>query len=667
MAISRNNKEIKSNKLFSGLEKAGVEPVFKHGKYLQLPEGEIVYQTGDETKSIYLLLSGEVKIKYPSHHYISKKTKDDFFGEKEYFDGNRRVSSAVTNNSCLIYEIPLALFKKLLDSKGDVRKNIDNYGEVVLPEIDQTAESGISFSSSDKPISFKATNFDNENNDNQTIPEIINETITQIMTDVTNEKNEIPEIILKNNDNDIFIDGINDLSRIELDIPKTSIKNGNLEKDRTPQLRNPGNNRVDLKEIFETLLITNSAVTVFETIQSIIIAVKKLLSSEAGEIYTMNENAGELLKYSDDNGSLKTNHYKISEGLTGTCALQRKILNFDEPTKDTRFVNHIDQPGESGNRKIVYVPLISTDNQLVGVLQIARSENRYSENEIGKLELISEQIAMALEKSKRFEQVLDEEREKTNYGIYNFLEDNITIPIEIINSYAAILKDEEMDPKETDILPLFQLFSKLLRDIIKTALDFGKQDFKLDLKKSNLKKFLKDVSILFSEYCEARGVNLFVKFGPAVIMNFDAGRLFMAIFQLIKNACDASAEDSNVYMSFETDSDVAKIVVLDEGTGIEDFMQPGLFNPVFDNTKNRKNIGLELSKKIVDLHRGNIKFTTVKGKGSTFTISLPVTVKGQETSLLEHFEPAFRMDESEMDFGEYLNEDIKGDEEIMES
>ncbi|MGD8307174.1 MAG: ATP-binding protein, partial [Ignavibacteria bacterium] len=72
-----------------------------------------------------------------------------------------------------------------------------------------------------------------------------------------------------------------------------------------------------------------------------------------------------------------------------------------------------------------------------------------------------------------------------------------------------------------------------------------------------------------------------------------------------------------------------------------------------------------LTKKIVEMHDGRIKYSTVENKGSTFIISLPIIEKLEVTSLLDHFEPAFRLDESVMDFSEYFT-DVAEEEEITE-
>ena len=87
----RNTKEIVVNKLFADVTDSVISFFFKQESFSGLKEGEVIYQAGDESKYLYLLLRGEVKIKYPKANYVSNKNFNDFFGEKEIIDETRRI------------------------------------------------------------------------------------------------------------------------------------------------------------------------------------------------------------------------------------------------------------------------------------------------------------------------------------------------------------------------------------------------------------------------------------------------------------------------------------------------------------------------------------------------------------------------------------------------
>ena len=344
MAITKNINVVKQNKLFSGVTADIIKSVFKSDELLELAEGEIIYQTGDEAYCIFLLIKGEAKIKYPSHHYISNKLANDFFGEKEIFDKTRRISSAVANTDCILYQLTTDKLKDLLADTDLVEKNIKTFGEVILPEMEQTAQNKINLSSSDKPISFKANAADK-----QTAAETNEKISTSSSKDNISDQPESENGDQKFNKDEIVIRDEDLTVQIEEDILDSVIKeNLNLVVDGSSSSHSEVS-PIDFSEVLDALLVATDELTVYDTINSILFALKKLLVSDAGEIYLVNENGGEIGKYVNDDGKIRMKHYKISDGLTGTCALQKRTLNFDNPTEDSRFISEIDQPRCAGN------------------------------------------------------------------------------------------------------------------------------------------------------------------------------------------------------------------------------------------------------------------------------------------------------------------------------
>ena len=155
MTTVRSSKEIKLNKLFAGVEASIVDSLLNTENFKEFNEGEVIYRSGDESNYIYLLLRGDVKIKFLPHNYISNKIFNDFFGEKEIFDKTRRNSSAVADSKCLLYVIEKANLEKLLNKTTLIKSNIELYGELDLPEIELVTNDRLNIANKDKPISFR--------------------------------------------------------------------------------------------------------------------------------------------------------------------------------------------------------------------------------------------------------------------------------------------------------------------------------------------------------------------------------------------------------------------------------------------------------------------------------------------------------------------------------
>lgn len=111
----------------------------------------------------------------------------------------------------------------------------------------------------------------------------------------------------------------------------------------------------------------------------------------------------------------------------------------------------------------------------------------------------------------------------------------------------------------------------------------------------------------------------------------DAARMGQAIENLISNALKFSNQNTKVEINTYADLSNVFISIRDEGPGISNEDQEKLFTE-FQTLQNRPTggesstgLGLALTKKIVQLHHGQISVVSQPGKGSTFTLSLPLS------------------------------------------
>jgi two-component system sensor histidine kinase ChiS len=111
----------------------------------------------------------------------------------------------------------------------------------------------------------------------------------------------------------------------------------------------------------------------------------------------------------------------------------------------------------------------------------------------------------------------------------------------------------------------------------------------------------------------------------------DESRFSQIISNLIDNAVKHT-ENGRIIVSAEVRQEMVEISVQDTGEGIDEKEIPYLFEAFksFDSTMERRGFGLGLSivKQLVELHRGTISVSSVKGMGSTFTFSVPVAGHG---------------------------------------
>lgn len=119
---------------------------------------------------------------------------------------------------------------------------------------------------------------------------------------------------------------------------------------------------------------------------------------------------------------------------------------------------------------------------------------------------------------------------------------------------------------------------------------------------------------------------------PKIVVIGDKGSLTQALVTILDNAIKYSHTKSKIYISASKDNVYAYINVKDEGIGIKAIHLPHIFERFYraDASRSKQEnegfgIGLALAKKIIDQHHGEIIAQSAPGKGSVFTIKLPLS------------------------------------------
>jgi signal transduction histidine kinase len=110
-------------------------------------------------------------------------------------------------------------------------------------------------------------------------------------------------------------------------------------------------------------------------------------------------------------------------------------------------------------------------------------------------------------------------------------------------------------------------------------------------------------------------------------MSLDAPRMEKVFASMIQNAIDATPEKGTIEIrSAQVGSDV-KITFADSGTGIPENVLLKIFSPLITTKAKGMGMSLAICKRIVDAHGSKIAVESAVGKGTTFTITLPIKPK----------------------------------------
>jgi signal transduction histidine kinase len=106
----------------------------------------------------------------------------------------------------------------------------------------------------------------------------------------------------------------------------------------------------------------------------------------------------------------------------------------------------------------------------------------------------------------------------------------------------------------------------------------------------------------------------------------DAEQLWEAFLNLIRNALDAMPDGGNLAVSAKRNGAEAMVSISDDGRGMTDEEARNLFVPFFTTKSDGTGLGLAYAQRVINEHGGKIDCATARGKGSTFSIQLPLAV-----------------------------------------
>jgi signal transduction histidine kinase len=105
----------------------------------------------------------------------------------------------------------------------------------------------------------------------------------------------------------------------------------------------------------------------------------------------------------------------------------------------------------------------------------------------------------------------------------------------------------------------------------------------------------------------------------------EESELQQVFMNLLLNALEAVGNNGELIVTTRNDSDgQLSVLVRDSGSGITRENLSRMFEPFFTTKKNGTGLGLAICRRIVEEHRGRIEVESEPGKGSTFTVTLPV-------------------------------------------
>jgi signal transduction histidine kinase len=323
----------------------------------------------------------------------------------------------------------------------------------------------------------------------------------------------------------------------------------------------------------------------------------------------------------------------VDESLIGVVVRRKKPLQAANVQTDSRYQN-VDLARREGLVSLLSVPLIFS-GQAIGALSVytARPYN-FSNEEIKILSALAELSAIAIEKARLYERIVDVEeqlRQNEKLSALGLLAaevaHEIRNPLTVMKLlyHSLNLKFEAKDPRAKDV-QIIEAKIEHLNKIVEQVLAFARTTEPMPAP-VNLNSLVDELSLLVRHKLANQGVRMIrdLEADLPLVMG-DAMQLEQAFLNLILNAAEAMPDGGSLTIKTRSVAPAHVVVSFkDTGEGMNPEQQQRAFKAILSTTKAKgTGLGLAIVGRTVETHHGQIRILSRPGRGTTMRITLPV-------------------------------------------
>ncbi|HYQ87534.1 MAG TPA: response regulator [Bacteroidota bacterium] len=349
--------------------------------------------------------------------------------------------------------------------------------------------------------------------------------------------------------------------------------------------------------------------------------------------------------------------HQIVHEKTNTIAVQtaigRKIVVTDELSRSSIAAYFLNETTALKLKSLISLPLM-VQNELQGVLEVLSPKvDQYVQEELKLLTIIANELSIGMSRKRLMDEItiknieLENEKKRTddaNETLKRFLatfSHELRAPLNAIVGFSDILtSDLRTVPPEkvNDFMKNINESGKHLQGLINDILDLSKIEagkMELHLDAYPVSYFVESVQRVMQAALQQKQAKLAFDISPDVEqLVVDQTRFKQILVNLVSNAIKYSNKQGSVTVSIRRFINEIEIEVKDQGLGIKPEDMARLFT-AFQQGKNARvssegtGLGLVISKRLVELHGGQIWVDSEWGKGSTFRFRIPMVLAGE--------------------------------------
>ena len=328
-----------------------------------------------------------------------------------------------------------------------------------------------------------------------------------------------------------------------------------------------------------------------------------------------------------------------AESLVGIVVRRRKPLQVENVQTSSRY-----QSGELARREglvaLLSVPLLFA-GQAIGTLSVYSGRSyKFSDEETRILSALAELSAIAIEKARLYERIVDVEeqlRQNEKLSALGLLAaevaHEIRNPLTVMKMlyHSLDLKFPQSDPRAKDAQIIGEKMEHLNK-IVEQILAFARTT-EPEFSPVSLNELLEELGLLVRHKLRNQQIQFIHKLDPDLpAVMADATQLEQAFLNLILNAAEAMPKGGKLVVSSskvmpEAGAQPAQVMVefKDTGEGMTEEQRKRAFTSVLSTTKTKgTGLGLAIVGRVVETHRGELQIKSQPGQGTTIRVILPV-------------------------------------------
>ena len=397
-----------------------------------------------------------------------------------------------------------------------------------------------------------------------------------------------------------------------------------------------------LAEVGEAL---NSSLDVDEVLRTIVAFAVQLSGADGGSLLDFDEETG-LFSVRMATGTspelldqLRGSRIHIDESLVGRACRQRRTLLVRD-LENVPLDPHLEILRDGGWRSVAAVPMVRS-GVIIGALVVQRRRRGiFSDVTSTVLEAFASQSAIALSNARLYQQLEAQRAQlaEASHHKSEFLASmshELRTPLNAVIGFSEVLLERmfgELNERQEDYLNDILSSGRHLLALLSDILDLSKVEagqMELDRTSFSVEEAVTYALAMVRERALNHRIAIRTTIAPDVsLVQADELRFKQVLLNLLSNAVKFTPDGGSVVVAARVVDDDLEVTVTDTGVGISPSDQERIFESFQQGTRTTRKaegtgLGLTLTRRIVELHGGQVWVRSEVGHGSTFGFTIP--------------------------------------------